>query len=322
MKLLITNGTPNDTKQDILDLITGMLEGFQIAGAEIDTLIHCLNQIPDFVEEGEAIIHEFSIIIENIKHFDWKHIPEIVEAVQQIMKMVQSLFYDMQECTEAGSEIKHIIDVFLEMTGVEFIQRVKDNMLKYGGRLFTDIYDAFTAFKAGNYHKFGKEIADFLYVIVFGETQNNTVGDIYLLIKGLLEGLKVAGADIDRLLECFTDLEKFYLAFGKTIQKFKEFDLDHLPDILEGIKMLYDIVLDILDEISMCKEIPIEIREIIDLYKAMTWEEFQNKLMLNILLHSGKLLDDIQIAVDSWENKQYQEFGRTLGDFIWTVFQP
>ena len=309
----------NDTKGDIIDLVIGLLEGFQVAGAHIDHIVDCINQIPDFIIKGQGLIDEVHTIIETIKAFDWKHIPKILKALENIFDIVKGILVDIEHCAEAGSDIKYIIDVFKAMTAQDFIDHVKENILLYGGRLITDVYDAFYAFQNDDYHKFGLKIADFLYLVVFGETVNGPVEHVYDVVKGLLEGLQLAGADIDLILKCFTDIEGFYNEFAAAMEKFAVLDFKHLEDIYEGIMMLYSTVMKILDEIKECKNIPAEFKDLIAHFTEMTWKEFANEVMMHILLKSGKLLDDIKLATEAWQNKEYQTFGRCIGDFIWTL---
>jgi len=146
--------------------------------------------------------------------------------------------------------------------------------------------------------------------------------NVYVFLLGFLEGMQVAGAEIDIFLQCVANLPEFKNSLQETLHKFTELDFKKKKaDILKAFIILFELFNKLYEEFLIMKEVPKEIKELLEVYAGLSFTEILEIVKPNFLFHSGRIITDITRAGDALKSRDFYTLGRLLGDFIYVVFK-
>ena len=155
--------TPAFTLDDLIDILRGIFEAWEINKEEVDKLLICVNDIKD-------IELEVAKILEELKHIDVKDIVKLIEALVRLFVAVQQIFKDIEPCIDSTGEIVKLVAKLIKLTPMELLMKLFKNIMENGQKIYKDVIAFIEAIKTKNYHDAGFTIGDILWTLFLKET--------------------------------------------------------------------------------------------------------------------------------------------------------
>lgn len=287
--------------EDAYNLINGLLRG--LVFQDVDALMKCFNNVPDMYSD-------LLQIISLLKHIDYKHLKELIEALTKIFDLVIKVVEGILPCADVkdSERIQEIIDKIQNAN----IAQIALNILFHGGQILTDISNLPKDFNSSNFYQFGFDIGDLVTQILLTGSLKFGPTDAYKLIEGLLKGLRFNNTD--QLMKCVDDVPDIYSEVEEIIQLIEHIDFRHIDQLIEAISKIFDLVSKILNALSPCADLKDSerLKQIIQLLKKVSIYE----IAVNLLIHGGQLLKDFEDLPKEYRAGNFSQFGYDLGDII------
>ena len=298
------------TPYDAEAILIGFFTALGAEGEEVDEIIKCIKDLDDFKVEIVEIIAD-------IKKIDIHHLQKLVEVLADLIECLSKVMSDVVPCIESETELWKMIKQILKLTKAEILFKLERNILFHGPQIYADVMGAVKYFDNGNYTGFGYNIGNIIVQILFDNQKELQFGpdDAYKFVKGLLTGLRFPNVDI--LMKCIDDVPNIYKDIIKLIELIQHIDIKHLSDLIKAIQEIFDIVSDIIIAVKPCADIPDSeyIQYIITKMKNISIPD----VALNIILHGGQLLKDLQDIVVSYQTGDFGKLGSDIGDFFYEI---
>jgi len=150
------------------------------------------------------------------------------------------------------------------------------------------------------------------------------VNDDINFIKGIFEGLKADGEDVDNLLQCIddsttiiADVEDAIAEIKKSVEDIKE---KKILKLIEDFAQLFGDIKDLFVQVEPCAHANKDIMKIINIFKGMTAKKIAEKVAMNLLKNAYQSYKDVMQMVKDFETKNYEDAGKMIGDILYRVF--
>ena len=134
-------------------------------------------------------------------------------------------------------------------------------------------------------------------------------------LQGFLEGINIKG-DINKILECVKGGEGIIEKIIQALNYLIHIDINHLEDIIKGVKLLIEAVQDIIKVIEPCSK---SFEEIMNLINKIISINIM-KLVWTIITNAPQFIHDITDAIDALTKGNYRQGGKDVGDIIFRLF--
>ncbi|CAD8071102.1 unnamed protein product [Paramecium sonneborni] len=157
-----------------------------------------------------------------------------------------------------------------------------------------------------------------LTLLVLGNSQSMDihVKDVYLIVKGVVEGVQVDDhVEVKEIVSCLNDSEELINNIVKAITNLETQTFD---GVKEGIKLIGVAIQQIPDAITACQS---GSEEMVALSKLLTnmLEQLRNpwtfsfKIGYNLIVNGLDIYQEISTAIKDWKSEIYEDFGKQIG---------
>ena len=154
-------------------------------------------------------------------------------------------------------------------------------------------------------------------VIVKDSIKNDNIGfdyhDLEAFGFGVLRGLKLED-NVDDIIRClYNDAFEYLLLLQELLTDLEHIDIKHLSILIDAVKKIFEIVELLLKDLKPCS------KDVKKIEKFIYELEHENpeEIALRVLLHGGKILQDLVNIPKAWEQKDYLNLGIDIGDFCY-----
>ncbi len=282
-------------KNEALDFLKGFLEGIGEKG-DINNLQKCLKDL-----EGV-----FKKLKEALEHLKKMKLPDIIQGLTLLFEGVREFMGMLKPCSEGFEKIKKLIAAVAHPD----IRKIAMHILMHPTAFLKDVTGAIGCFEKKDFHCAGKDIGDLLKLMFLSrfEASNNAVE----FLKGFLEGIG-QGGDINKLLQCLKDLEDVFKKLKEALEHLKKMKL---PDIIQGLTILFEAVREFMSMLKPCSEGFDVIKKLI---AAIAHPDIR-KIAMHILMHPTQFLHDITGAIGCFGKGDYHCAGKDIGDLLKLMF--
>ena len=144
----------NFTPEQFKLLVQGILEGIKL-DKFIDDIMSCIGY------DAPEIYQLLKEAVDDLKEIDWQHVKLIEDALLKVAEAFTIIFKDLIPCSKFIPEITKII---LKLSKENFFS-IAWRIIKGGGKMYQDLKDLPTFWKAEDYLSFGNSMGDLLYLI-------------------------------------------------------------------------------------------------------------------------------------------------------------
>ena len=134
-------------------------------------------------------------------------------------------------------------------------------------------------------------------------------------LNGFLEGINTKG-DINKILDCVKGGEGIIEKIIEALNYFIHIDINHLEDLIKGIKLFIEAIKEIGKVIEPCSKSFEEVMKIIN--AIISTNIF--KLVMKIITNAPVFIHDVTDAIDSFNKGNYRQAGKDIGDIIYKLF--
>ena len=314
-----------DPREAILKFIEGYMVGF-FQGIDVDypKIMACITNSMDPLNY-EILYNELVDAIKKLENIDILHLETIQKAIEGILLVVKTMAADVKPCIESFPELQQYWDKILLINPFILAMQVTKNIILHGGQLFNDLKGIYTAYMASDWFNVGKDIGDFIYTLILKTLDNyRTINDDIEFIKGIFEGLKQDGEDVQDILQCIDDsttiikdIEDVIYEIKKSVDDLKNKKIEKL---IGDFAALFSDIRDLFVQVEPCATANKDIMKIINIFKGLTAKKIAEKVVMNLIKNAYQSYEDISKMVKDFENKQYNDAGKMLGDIIYRVF--
>ena len=341
-----------DPMNDTYLIVKGLLEGLQIKGWNDTDIEKCIENAPALIAEIEKIITEIEDVFAHFK------ITELIPLFTDLFVLVTDLIADVKNCSSPAvrAEIEAILAKIKNETFVGWAKAIVQDLIFHGGEMIADLIGAFSAFKNKEFEKFGNDLGQLLYILIFPDEKNKTVDifpslrpkdivnerdiypklggalkndtpptppdnipeDIWYFLEGLLTGIGLDGQNVTDLVKCVSGVDDIIPNFEKLIAEFKVIDWTSFPDLLKVGSELFTIIWDVVQDIKPCgmSDSWNEIKVIVAEFEQLTLAKWMEHLMGD-LIHGATIVSKIVDLVTQIEDKNFSKMGSDIGFLIW-----
>jgi len=301
------------TKEDVINFLKGVAVGLDVIMGDPAACVRDIqNMTSDFNDGVQLIAHGIKTL--NVK--------AVMQGLFAFADGVEKLADAFKAC---GIEkmADSIIKIVTEIKSGQIQALIKDEIMHIWshGRDLIELFKAVAAdWKAGDFYSAGKDVGEILGILIDQDnTQvaiSATPADIYLLIRGVAEGMgstmgdpSGCARDIDVVIAdmnaAWSDLktgikkvnvktiERALLEFADAIETIgKSFEACGLTGLEEAIR-------DIVADIRAGKVFQVLAREAVHIY-----------------CHGKELLDDFKSVANLWTEGSFEECGKKVGEII------
>ena len=154
----VPDGEPRDIK-DVLEMIRGILESWEINKEEVEKLLICVQDLEDIQVQVE-------IILEEIKKLSLKDIIKLAEAIARIVSAIQQLFKDMEPCIDAAGELFKILGKFVHLSFWELVQKILVNIFNNPRLIMENLEKMMDAYEKLEYRDTGYYLGEVIELLL------------------------------------------------------------------------------------------------------------------------------------------------------------
>ena len=156
-----------DPVKNVMDFMIGFLEGVDVESGDAVKLIEdCVKGGPDVIGEIEKDIQE----IKNISNFH--DIQVLMKVFTDLFASIERMLQDVEPCArtmpDEYAELIKVIDAFKAFSIQHWVQVLVNDLFFHGAQIYKMIAQIPGEVKDGDYHGFGMDIGELLYVVLFG----------------------------------------------------------------------------------------------------------------------------------------------------------
>ena len=139
--------------------------------------------------------------------------------------------------------------------------------------------------------------------------------DYLNIVIGLLRGLNLMDIFYD-INDCLgNDKYEIIALFEQAIEYLQKFDLKHLNMIIDALDDIIKAVIMILKDLRPCAK---DISEL-DFMIYQLEHENLTEIAIRIILHGGKMYEDLKDMPEHWKGHNYMGFGIDVGDLCYNL---
>ena len=142
----------NANATEVFQVIEGILKGMEVKGADLEQMMACIKKVEDKLPDIIQVIND---AMANLTHIDFAHIPQIINAVTQIINVVKETLDKAKNCSAGIPEMEKIYALFNNLNLTQISENV--TIMLINGDLLNKIHDANQSFKNGLYVKEGED---------------------------------------------------------------------------------------------------------------------------------------------------------------------
>lgn len=150
-------------------------------------------------------------IIQLLQHIDLKHLNDIITAIKLLFEIVTDILNDIKPCATDPATMAYITRVIEKIASANIYQ-IAMNVILHLGKIIQDLMGIVNAFQSHDIYNVGKNLGDFIYIVLLSSPHELVGGftpeDLKNLLLGILEGLRFP--DIDVLLKCVDKMKDVY----------------------------------------------------------------------------------------------------------------
>jgi hypothetical protein len=299
------------TKLEMAQLANGVIEGFFGTGfGDISTCIQDVEQTASDVEVAVADIKAGGL-------------DNIIAALKELGVVEGDIKTALSDCKQiSADDWKAIDDAVDEMNSpISFAYHIGKDLLVNGSDIYAEIMDAQTQWDNKNYEKFGEDVGEAFKAVLIGKVDTSaeivtytapSVVQIAEIVNGILRG--ALEAESSDLLNCLNDADAAVSDFNKAYQDFSKRTASGTAD---GLVDLGHALEDLSPALKDCSSVTSAWSTI------TTWAHtFTNPLSFafhvgkDILVNGSDIYSDIEGAISTWNDGQYEAFGEDVGDAL------
>lgn len=216
----------------------------------------------------------------------------------------------------------------------ENMPRMTSNLKKYEAELKDDVLSAGFLLKTEQYEKFGEQIGLLVKVITEKEQKQGWTDvfpkdnrlPIAEFLQGFFKSTNVGQFDITNLLVCIYEMDDAALAFYQGAEMLDEaWNKKDWQEAVGGAIAIVAGVQGVQQGLPVCEAVDTKSKNWKDLNRLI--DIAQNKKTAfkiigeNMIYNGVSITSDMLAAVESYENKDYRDFGYMFGDAMMTASQ-
>ena len=282
--------------------------------------MECLKDVPNLVANIQVVITELEEVFKNFS------ITTLVDVLVKLFQIVQEVMTDLEPCGKSVPEFQKIWAKIENIVWKEWVKRLPMDLIMHGAEIFSLIKDAMNNWNAQEFETFGQNIGRTIYILLFEEDPPETdvnvdpTVEVEQIVKGLLEGFKIPGEDLPKIMECLKDVPNLVANIQVVITEleevFKNFSITTLVDVL--VK-LFQIVQEVMTDLEPCgKSVP-EFQKIWAKIENIVWKEWVKRLPMDLIMHGAEIFSLIKDAMNNWNAQEFETFGQNIGRTIYIL---
>eukprot|EP00824_Muranothrix_gubernata_P000650 TRINITY_DN1074_c0_g1_i2.p1 TRINITY_DN1074_c0_g1~~TRINITY_DN1074_c0_g1_i2.p1 ORF type:complete len:374 (-),score=80.11 TRINITY_DN1074_c0_g1_i2:22-1143(-) len=325
-----------DLNQEVIDILSGLLEGFQLDGAHVDLILTCVKNEPGVVKDVQNVVKDIEKAIEAFKDItDIKNIEKLVAGLLDIMKVVETMLKALEPCVQDYEEIVELIEKFKSLTLEEWSQTLVNDLFFHGAEIYTELMKAIDDVKKQpkDWHDFGVNLGEIIWMLVFGknkvahlsaavQVKEDYAMDTAYFIEGFLEGIEADGEDIHEVVECFKEAPIIIPDIEDILVQLKHISWTDVHKIYKIFTDLFDCISKVFHGLEPCTHMSPELKNVYDEFKGLTLTKWLKVLKDDLKDGYGifkKLIAAYDAFRDGTGSKKWEEIGKNLGYITWEV---
>ncbi|KAM3131865.1 hypothetical protein pb186bvf_015986 [Paramecium bursaria] len=187
----------------------------------------------------------------------------------------------------------------------------------------------YTKLQRKSYIKFNMKVLGLLLaVLVITQARvpklNNNFEDVYLIFKGILEGIDAqAAVQIDEIIACVQDTEKIEVEISEAIPLFIE---ETPKSVAQALELLGEAISDLPKAINECKAAEPEFLALAKVLANLI-EQLRHPLRLvvnvgeNLIVNGAEIYGEINTAVVDYDAQNFEDLGLQVGKILVQLLQ-
>eukprot|EP00826_Nyctotherus_ovalis_P052818 TRINITY_DN676_c0_g1_i10.p1 TRINITY_DN676_c0_g1~~TRINITY_DN676_c0_g1_i10.p1 ORF type:complete len:307 (-),score=90.87 TRINITY_DN676_c0_g1_i10:140-1060(-) len=297
--LLIAAATARDVSQTPAeDFLKGFFYEIEESGKP-SVLIACMGDLSDFKTRMKMALE----LIIKLTYAD------ISNAVKIIVQVSTEFFAKLDGCVKDFPALKVLVKRIRNTQMFELFKTLYFS----GEDLKAYAVKAFNCYAKKNFVCVGKNIGKIAYTIYLDDLPGKPEDDVGLkFITGFLKGIGETEPATE-LMKCLKDLQGSIKKIKDGLEEMKKGDF---VSIMKGFRMVLEGVREILDKGSHCFEKYKVVKRLVEQMGKLELEKMFRKLMNNL----GRFVLDVDFAINSFINKDYESAGKAIGDIMKFLF--
>lgn len=279
------------------DMIKGMFAGIGEKG-DSGKFLQCLgelNEVKKLMEQ--AIEHILKLTYE-----------DVAKGVRLMIQAMQLIFEETGKCAKDFPKVKKLLENLKNFDGMSIVKK----LILQSGTITNHATQAFNFFVRKDYFNCGRQNGAILKIFFLESFSGSDDDRESKFIAGLLKGIGEQKSPVD-LMKCLDNLDPY-------IQKIKEglhvMKGGTFANITTGVKMILEAVRDMLKKGSPCFDDYEVVQRLFDKIRLSTFNEVARKVINNM----GRLILDIDFAINGFINNDFESAGKGLGDILKFIY--
>jgi len=297
-----------DPVTDVAEFIEGF---FDAMGVDVP-----VSSITGCIKNAEKIYTDLLNVISEFQNMDFKNFAKVIQAIQDIVSIIQEIVGDISTCSTIPNDAQAIINKILAFD----ISKRTFVIITHFGKIVSDITTLISIVNTQpiNTYNLGETIGDIIDIVIIADSLSEVSEDVDKIVeefvKGFFEGCGVE-VDIKVIDACLDDADAIYQDIIQLVNDIKGLDFKNIQILVKCITDIVKFVKDFLDTLAPCSASIPEIGKLIAKIKAFDI----TKRIPVIIMNFGTLLKDVMSIPTDFSAGHYQSLGKDIGNVIYII---